>query len=59
MRADADPLALDPLGPMGLDPTFRYGPAFDALTLAPLSPVEPRSSSPTSDEAPTGRKGTT
>ena len=39
MYRRADPLALDPLGPMGIGPGVY--PTSDALALDPLSPVYP------------------
>ena len=39
MRRTADPLALDPLGPMDIGPgTDHYAP-YDPLALDPLSPI--------------------
>jgi hypothetical protein len=40
MRRAADPLALDPLGPMGIGPIADAYPPSDPLALDPLSPVD-------------------
>ncbi len=40
MYRRADPLALDPLGPIGLGPIVRVYPLPDPLALDPLSPIQ-------------------
>jgi hypothetical protein len=38
----ADPLALDPLGPMGIGPSADDNSQSDPLALDPLSPIDSR-----------------
>ena len=36
---EANPLSLDPLGPIGISPVERFHASAEPLALAPLSPV--------------------
>jgi hypothetical protein len=63
MSPATNPLALDPLGPMGLDPFVGgISPTSARLGLDPFSPVsetwDPTPQAPTYDQAPAGRKAT-
>jgi hypothetical protein len=40
MRRNADPLALDPLGPMDIGPSTGGHSSSGPLTLDPLSPID-------------------